>query len=57
MAWSAEERRVAIHIQLHAVLVGFGDRDFRLRLCELCARLRQLALRLRQPPFSLIQSA
>ena len=51
----AEERRVAIHIQLDPVLVCFGDRDFRLRLGELCARLRQLALRLRQPPFGLIQ--
>ena len=51
----AEERRVAIHIQLHAMLVGFGDGDFRFSLCELCARLRQLALRLRKPPFGLIQ--
>ena len=55
MAWSLEQRRVAIHIQLDAMLVGFGDGDFRFSLCELCARLRQLALRLCQPPFGLIQ--
>jgi hypothetical protein len=44
-----------IHIQLDALLVCIGDGDFRLSLGQLCARLRQLTLRLRQPPFSLIQ--
>ncbi len=39
-----DERRVAIHIELDAMLVCVGDGDFRLSLCQLCARLRQLAL-------------
>jgi len=37
------------------MLVRFGDGDFRLSLGEFCARLRQLASRLRQPPLGLVQ--
>lgn len=45
-----EERCVAVHIQLDAVLICVSDRDLSLSLRELCARLCQLALGLRKPP-------
>ena len=50
-----EERDIAVHIQLDTLLVCVGDGDSRLTLREFCARLRQLALRLREPALGLIE--